>query len=117
VLGHHRAGVQAGGSSGGGEPFELIDWDAVFAYVVHALGWGWTQAEAELDLHRLQALTQHWRQHPPTHLLVAAYLQYEPPKPAIRVDETTDLSPLLASTPVVRAPAVDDSAWQNRSPT
>lgn len=74
------------------------------------------QAEAELDLHRLQALTRHWAQHPPTHVLVAAYLQYEPPKPAIRVDETTDLAPLLASTPVVKAPKVDNAAWLNREP-
>lgn len=83
--------------------------------MIHALGWTWDAAESQLDLHRLQALTTHWRSHPPTHLLVAAYLGYAPPSAAIRVDNATEATGELATTlqalPVVNAPRIDDSAW------
>jgi hypothetical protein len=47
--------------------------------VVSNTGWGWCQAERELDLHRLHALTRQWVLHPPVHHLVAAYLGYQAP--------------------------------------
>lgn len=83
--------------------------------MIHALGWTWSQAEAELDLHRLAALTRHWTAHPPVHLLVAAYLKYEPPKPITRAEDAPEVAQILAATPTLKAPAVSAGAWDNRN--
>jgi hypothetical protein len=73
------------------------------------------EVEQQLDLHRLHALTRHWRQHPPVHILAAAYLQYEPPAPRIMVDAETEvtgeLAQMLANAPLRTVPRLDDSAW------
>jgi hypothetical protein len=73
------------------------------------------EVEQQLDLHRLYALTRHWRQHPPVHILAAAYLQYEPPAARIMIDENTEvtgeLAEMLGSAPLRTVPAIDDSAW------
>ncbi len=85
--------------------------------MVHALGWTWSQAEAELDLHRLAALNRHWHHHPPVYRLVAAYLDYKPPEPAIRIDSNTEISGDLAAA-LETLPArvgghkVDRTAWE-----
>lgn len=34
--------------------------------------------EWNVDLPRLRSLHKYWRKNPPTHVLVAAYMQYEP---------------------------------------
>lgn len=79
-------------------------------------------AEAELDLHRLQALTRHWRECPPVHVLVAAYLGYEAPNPspaasAADLQEATgDLAAALAATPQRSALALNDTAWRQGTP-
>lgn len=69
-----------------------------------------------MDLHRLYALTRHWRVHPPVHVLVASYLGYEPPSPTILVKQDQEvggeLAQLLMTMPVRKSPAVDDSAWR-----
>lgn len=74
------------------------------------------EVEEQLDLHRLYALTRHWRQHPPIHILAAAYLQYEPPASRIMIDADTEvtgeLAEMLASGPLRTVPAIDDSAWR-----
>ena len=82
--------------------------------MIHTLGWAWSTAEAELDLHRLHALTRHWRQCPPVHVLVAAYLGYEAPRTVGATTEATgELAQVLSSTPVDRsAAALNNSAWQ-----
>lgn len=74
-------------------------------------------AEAELDLHRLQALTRHWRESPPMHLLVKAYVGYEPPAPP-SAEPDAEMAAVLRTTPVIQAARIDDSAWQtHRAPT
>lgn len=119
-MGHHPAGGDAAGGQPGDvsdtehKPLDQVDWDGIFAFVVHALGWTWEAAEAQLDLHRLRALNRHWRQHPPVHLLVARYLDYQPPPPPLRPGEeaTGELAQLLATMPVqASAPALDTAAW------
>lgn len=41
-------------------------------------GLSWDCVEDELDVPRLTAMTEHWRHHPPVHVMVAAYLEYKP---------------------------------------
>lgn len=41
-------------------------------------GMTWDQVLDDLDLVRLQAINQYWAEHPPTHILVAAYLGVKP---------------------------------------
>ena len=55
-----------------------VDWGALRAHVITCTGWTWEQA-GRLTMPRLQALNRYWRQHPPVHLLVAAYLDYKAP--------------------------------------
>lgn len=82
--------------------------------MIHALGWTWTTAEAELDLHRLQALTRHWQACPPVHVLVRDYLGYQPPKPALSgsTEATGELAEALAGMPIRKAAPLDDTAWR-----
>lgn len=96
----------------------MIDWDAIFALVCANLGWLWTEAEAQLDLHRLQALTSEWRRHPPVHYLVASYLDYRAPTEAAAIEEgdlssATDVATVMPVRQNV-AP-IDDSAWNKRN--
>jgi hypothetical protein len=44
------------------------------------------ECEEQLDLHRLQALTQQWRRTPPLAELVASFLGYEEDTPADPTD-------------------------------
>lgn len=104
----------SGGAGQGGEPIDAVDWDGLFAFVCHSLGWGWAQAEAELDLHRLSALTRHWRAQPPVHQLVAAYMQYEPPKPPAALDSAPEAQALIASLPPLQAAQPSEQAWAAR---
>lgn len=68
--------------------------------------------EAQIDLHRLHAFRRHWRQQPPVHQLVAAYLKYEPPS-AHQADGDLSLQQLMQSMPVnTSAPKLDDTLWQ-----
>jgi len=48
--------------------------------VVACTGWTWDYIEDELDVPRLSALSSHWRSHPPTHVLVAAYVGFKAPQ-------------------------------------
>lgn len=46
--------------------------------MVASTGMPWDRVEDELDIPRLAAMNEHWRKHPPVHIMVAAYLGYEP---------------------------------------
>lgn len=41
--------------------------------MIAATGWTWEQV-GNLTLHRYYALCEYWRDHPPLHIMVAAYL-------------------------------------------
>jgi hypothetical protein len=55
-------------------------WGDVYAHLSCAMG-GWTYdyIDQKMTLSRLKELHGYLKNHPPTHLLVAAYLNYEPP--------------------------------------
>ena len=42
------------------------------------MGWTWDYTAWNVDLPRLRSLHKYWRRNPPVHVLVAAYMQYEP---------------------------------------
>ena len=45
-------------------------------------GWTWDYIGQNLTLPRVYALMEYWRKHPPTHILVAAYLGVKSDSPA-----------------------------------
>jgi hypothetical protein len=47
--------------------------------VVANTGWTWEDALDNLTLPRFLALREQWREHPPTHWLVAAAMNFRPP--------------------------------------
>lgn len=57
------------------QPF---DFDLVIAHVVASTGLPWDQILDEWDLPRLDAMTRYWNDHPPVHVMVAAYLGVKP---------------------------------------
>ena len=46
----------------------------MIAHVCASTGWTWEYVAADIDLVRLGHLSEYWKQHPPTHVLVAAYM-------------------------------------------
>lgn len=72
--------------------------------MISCTGWTWEQV-GRLTLPRLRALYAHWRQHPPTHRLVASYLGYEAPSEPVRSTRRSaapvedDAAPVAARTP------------------
>lgn len=46
------------------------------------LSQSWDSIDRSLTVRRIKAYLKYWRQHPPTHLLVASYMQYNPPQEA-----------------------------------
>jgi hypothetical protein len=58
------------------------------------MGWTWDYVEWNVDLPRLRSLHKYWRRNPPIHVLVAAYMKYEP-KEEVRTEAakvTEDMS-------------------------
>lgn len=69
---------------------------AVFAHCCQALGWTWDYVEENLDVPRLAALTDYWREHPPTHVLLAWRYEFKPQaKPTEAVNTDADISQLM----------------------
>lgn len=73
--------------------------------MISCTGWTWEQV-GRLTLPRLRALYAHWRQHPPTHRLVASYLGYEAPSEPTR--STRHNATAVEGEP---APGPARSAW------
>lgn len=65
-----------------------------------------------LDLPALRALQDEWRQHPPVHHLVAAYLGHKPPVQAGTPEHDEGLRQMLALMPATgRVAPLDTRAW------
>lgn len=62
------------------------------------LQWTWAECEAQLDLHRLQALNRQWRRTPPLAELVAAFMGYESedPQPQTETQAAENFKALFA---------------------
>jgi hypothetical protein len=54
-------------------------------------GMTWDQVLDDLDLIRLRAINQYWVEHPPVHILIAAYLGIKP-KPKTPTEEINEES-------------------------
>jgi hypothetical protein len=77
-----------------------------------------------LDLPALDALNAEWRQHPPVHHLVAAYLDYEAPRAPgapLSAEQERDLANFMHSMPSTTGVLpLDTSAWdasQHKEPS
>lgn len=60
-----------------------------------------------MTIPRLAAMSRYWKQHPPMHVLLAAYVGYEPPAEAGATAARTppsavDLEALMAAYPQVK---------------
>jgi hypothetical protein len=68
-----------------------------------------------VDLPMLAALQDEWRDHPPVHHLVAAYLDYKPSggSSSTSPEQDQNLKSIMDSMPVANGPAfaLDTSAW------
>lgn len=49
------------------------------------MGWDWDYVLWNVDLPRLRSLNLYWKNNPPVHQLVAAYMKYEPKKDASQI--------------------------------
>lgn len=59
-----------------------------------ATGWTWDEIETQMTLPRLKALGRAWRRHPPSHLLLAAWLGYKAPDEFRGGDDLAELAAL-----------------------
>ncbi|HFC8542721.1 TPA: hypothetical protein ACFP4Q_000835 [Neisseria weaveri] len=59
----------------------------MIAHVCACTGWTWDYVAENIDLPRLNHLGEYWKQHPPVHILVAAYMGYKG-QDAPKTDET-----------------------------
>ena len=70
-----------------------------------------------VDLPMLLALQAEWRQHPPVHHLVAAYLSYEPPLATDATDSPKreeTMQQLMSMMPTTTAgPKLDTGPWDS----
>ena len=64
-------------------------------------GMTWEQVQDELDWPAVEALTDYWKENPPVHVLVAAYMGAgQEEKPQSMTQE--DIEALMAVTPMVQ---------------
>jgi hypothetical protein len=59
-------------SNGENEAGEWPDWDLLYCHLAASLGWTWEQID-DMTLPRLYAFNRYWENHPPVHIMVAAY--------------------------------------------
>ena len=77
-------------------------------------GYTWDEV-GRLTIPRLRALMRYWEQHPPVHLLVAAYLGFKPSGAPTSREAAADIAALASDAPQIKgAPKLDTSAWANR---
>jgi hypothetical protein len=75
-----------------------VDWDGLYASTCADTGWTWDEV-GRLTLPRLRAIYRHFRQQPPAHWLLAAWVGYKPPpdeqreRAAISIDDLLDMIP------------------------
>ena len=51
----------------------------MIAHIAASTGWTWDYIADNIDLPRAQSLSKYWQQHPPVHILLAAYVGYTAP--------------------------------------
>jgi hypothetical protein len=63
-----------------------FDWGGLYAHLIACTGWTWEIIDG-LDLPRVEAMMKYYVDHPPLHLMVAAYLGIESKdQPAKKID-------------------------------
>lgn len=54
----------------------VFEWDDCYAHVIASTGWTWADVD-DLTIPRYLALLRYWKQSPPIHMLVAAYMGFK----------------------------------------
>ena len=54
-----------------------IDWGYLYGHLCASMGWDYDYVDSHMTMSRLKELNSYWLAHPPTHLLVAAFMGYE----------------------------------------
>ncbi|QMT41238.1 hypothetical protein [Neisseria shayeganii] len=62
----------------------------MMAHICASTGWTWDYVAENIDLPRIQHLSEYWRRHPPVHILVASYIGYRAPDPATLAAEEAE---------------------------
>lgn len=73
---------------------EEICWGDLYGGIATATGWTWDTID-NLSLPQVEELYAYWAKHPPTHILVAAYMGIKP-KGETRRPTEQDLSEFIA---------------------
>ncbi|MFK7088685.1 hypothetical protein AAFM71_07695 [Chromobacterium violaceum] len=76
-----------------------MNWGELYAHLIACTGLPPDTITQQFDLPRLEAMNTYWRNHPPLHLMVAAYLGIKPETPATPTDDQPDLATVLAQFP------------------
>lgn len=53
------------------------DWGYLYGHLCASLAWDYDYVDRHMTMNRLKELQAYWLAHPPTHLLVAAFMGYE----------------------------------------
>lgn len=77
----------------------MIDWPRIYAHVCANTGWTWDYVRDHLDMPRLQAMYDNWRDQPPLRAMVAAYLGIKPQERA-KPNSDDGMRELLEAFPV-----------------
>ncbi|MBS0370204.1 MAG: hypothetical protein JSS57_13485 [Proteobacteria bacterium] len=81
-------------------PGGVTDFGEIISHVCASTGWTWDYVAEHVDLPRLEALNAYWADHPPLHVMVAAYLDI---KPQPKQDAELDLLAVYAQFPQNRS--------------
>ncbi|MDD2725402.1 MAG: hypothetical protein PHH59_15460 [Methylovulum sp.] len=71
--------AQIGLEPGSKAATDASSWGDVYAHLSATFSWDYDAIDQHMTLGRLKAMQGYLKNNPPTHLLVAAYLNYEPP--------------------------------------
>lgn len=76
----------------------------VIAHVAASTGWTWDYIAEHVDLPRLAALNTYWDNHPPVHVMVAAYLGIKPATASASGEQ--DFGELFAIGTMIEGPII-----------
>lgn len=67
----------------------------IYSHLITVTGWTWEYIDMNMTLPRLYSLTQYWRDNPPLHILIGAFLGVKPSGKSLKNKEP-DLAELIA---------------------
>ncbi len=69
----------------------------IYSHLITITGWTWEYIDEQMTLPRLYGLSDYWRDHPPLHILIGAFLGVKPAgKPKTTEQQESDLNQMVA---------------------